>query len=532
MPTIWTNFIKEFSLKHGLKYACSLSKYKEPLKKAYKLFKEGKKWYEPINEIGVGGRLIGGNKWTDFVKDFAKKYNTTYGCSLSDEKIKNAYKLFKEGKEWYVPKLSATIETQTEEYKEPEPPKTPENIEPVVNRIEEKLKELEKRGSQNGAVSYDSSAIIANIAFINLLKKYGGECIVARIMEERGINLGINLYPIEKQSKILTEEYYSRLGKSLKDCVVRGVELICVPLTLIFGKTGGAHANMLIYRPYKRIVERFEPHGHAYGNSESHNNSFNKQLKQLWEKDLTPYIGEVKYKDPAEICPDSKGFQALEGQLQGLKSEGGGFCSMWSHFLTEMTLINPTKSTKEIIDEVFKITERQPAYLKSVIRGYVLGIEKEIDVLLKILGTNGFKFGKNSSKILTLSSNALEKWILDAMFDSSKYSKAPPQFEPLPNTVIKDKNDIEKLKETYYNKIRSLKKEDFITIYQIYGLYPPKLKVVDMPNYLINQLIDGTLDKYGATGINDINVILDEELHKKKGAFKSHLAREGYFTKK
>ena len=102
MPTIWTNFIKEFSLKHGLKYACALSKYKEPLKKAYKLFKEGKKWYEPINEIGVGGRLIGGNKWTDFVKDFAKKYNTTYGCSLSDEKIKNAYKLFKEGKEWYT----------------------------------------------------------------------------------------------------------------------------------------------------------------------------------------------------------------------------------------------------------------------------------------------------------------------------------------------------------------------------------------------------------------------------------------------
>jgi hypothetical protein len=40
------------------------------------------------------------------------------------------------------------------------------------------------------------------------------------------------------------------------------------------------------------------------------------------------------------------------------------------------------------------------------------------------------------------------------------------------------------------------------------------------------------LDKYGATGITDIDVILDEELHKKKGAFRSGLAREGYFTNK
>jgi hypothetical protein len=46
--SIWTDFVKEFSAKHSLKYACSLSKYKEQLKKAYKLFKEKKEWYEPM----------------------------------------------------------------------------------------------------------------------------------------------------------------------------------------------------------------------------------------------------------------------------------------------------------------------------------------------------------------------------------------------------------------------------------------------------------------------------------------------------
>jgi hypothetical protein len=277
--SIWTDFVKDFSSKHGLKYACSLSKYKEPLKKAYKLFKNKKNWFEPMKidaisgaepepnitftitepepepepkkpdvskplphliskreelllkykiaelkdilagykikgvskmkkddmikailehekipegvkwadkpyvyqslkdayscldddgfglkharyaleqsrkrqEAGKGGKmerqaygllqnnikryeariaeceallkrdyqkeysgsgiLTGGNKWTDFVKDYAKSYNTTYGCALNDVGIKSAYKLFKDGKTWYFPKVSATIET-------------------------------------------------------------------------------------------------------------------------------------------------------------------------------------------------------------------------------------------------------------------------------------------------------------------------------------------------------------------------------------------------------------------------------------
>jgi hypothetical protein len=99
MPSIWTNFIKEFSAKHNIKYACALSKYKDPLRKAYKLFKEGKQWYEPMtSEILIGGA----NTWTNFVKEYAVKKNTTYGCALSDIGIKNAYKLFKDGKEWFL----------------------------------------------------------------------------------------------------------------------------------------------------------------------------------------------------------------------------------------------------------------------------------------------------------------------------------------------------------------------------------------------------------------------------------------------
>jgi hypothetical protein len=682
--SIWTDFVKEFSAKHSLKYACSLSKYKEPLKKAYKLFKENKDWFEPFKidaiseasiqqpenikmsitekeepeipiynenrdtaserekvlqtfsadklrsfllnqhghqakegasvkelaldillvEVGLmpqiskpvpksapsqpvippptgkreetlktfkiaelkdilfgykikgvskmkkedmikailsheksgSGILSGGNKWTDFVKDYAKSYNTTYGCALSDIGIKGAYKLFKDGKTWYFPKVSATIETQTDDFIEPEPVKAPENIEPVVNRIEEKVKELERLGASKGAVSYDSATLITDIAFVNLLKKYGGKCVVNNIMKASGVDMGIDVNNNSNKSDIRFEVHYKRLGEKLQDCIKRGVKLICIPLSLKFGNSRTGHANMLVYRPFKRIVERFEPHGSAFGNSMADNTSFNKQLKQLWETDLKPYIGDVRFREPDEICPNPRGFQSLEGQLRGIASEGGGFCSMWAFFLAEMTFINPDKSTKEIIDEVFEITAKEPAYLKSVIRGYVIEVEKGLDELIKTMGKSGFSFkGKGiQSPYLRVAGSAgdFEAWILSVSFDSGKYSEAPPQFEPLPDVRLKDKSDEDKLQETYLNKIQSLTKDQLQNVYDLYGLYAPKGKKEMILNQLIKKLFDGGFAKYGATGLEDIDVILEEELHKKKGAYKLGLAKSGYFIAK
>jgi hypothetical protein len=703
--SIWTDFIKDFSSKHGLKYACSLSKYKEPLKKAYKLFKDKKDWFEPMKidvisgtdipiakkpelepklepnikmvieekeipiynedkdnmslrqtlletfsadklkafllnqhsyqakegssvkelaldiiliEAGLPPRnstliskakepekpktlppliskreellltykiaelkdilagykvkgvskmkkddmikailaheytgsgilaeqplvLSGGNIWTDFVKDYAKSYNTTYGCALSDGGTKSAYKLFKDGKQWYFPKVSATIETQTDDFIELTPTKAPENVEPVINRIEEKIKEMEKIGASKGAVSYSPSTLITDIAFVNLMKKYGGSCIVNNIMKSSGIDLGIEVNSKLNMSEIRFEVHYRRLGEALGECISRGVKLILIPLSLRFGSSYSGHANMLIFRPFKRLVERYEPHGLAYENSVIDNDMFNNQLKTLFEKDLTPYIGAVRYRPPDEYCPNLRGFQSLESDIDGLKQEGGGFCSMWSFFVAEMTFINPDKSTKEILDEVYDISKSDPAYLKSVIRGYVVDVEKGLDELLKVLGSSGFTFknkkmafGLNQSshdQVLT-NKTALEKWLLDSVFDTKKYSDAPPMYEPLPDVIIKEKSDVEKLKQTYFDKMRGLNVAEIKNIFSIYGLKTPKNKRDDLVYLIIKALIDGDLNKYGANGITDIDVILDEEIHKKKGAFQHGLATTGYFKKK
>jgi hypothetical protein len=428
-----------------------------------------------------------------------------------------------------------------EEFIEPEPVKAPENLKPVVNNIEEKIKKLEELGSKKGAVSYNSETILGSIAFVNFLKKYSSSCAVLNVYDTLNNNRdttisGIIINTIKKQSNIFLEPQLERLGKSLSDCVKRGIEVICIPLTLFFGKKNGGHANMLIYRPFKRIVERFEPHGQSYGNSTSNNDSINNQLKDLWEnnKILKSYIGDVRFREPADICPNPKGFQSLESEIKSLKSEGGGFCSMWSIFIAEMTIMNPDKSTKEIIDEVFTITNREPAYLKSVIRGYVLEIEDGLDKLLKIIMNKGFSFKSSTSDGLKTNKDALDKWILSVVFDNGKYSKAPPQFEPLPNTEIRDKSDIEKLKETYLNKIKSFKRHEYDALLNVYGLGLPKsVKVKDMGPFIIEQLyMNEKYRQYGVTGLKDIDIILEEELHKKKGAYKWGLARDGYFLNK
>jgi hypothetical protein len=197
-----------------------------------------------------------------------------------------------------------------------------------------------------------------------------------------------------------------------------------------------------------------------------------------------------------------------------------------------MTFINPDKSTKEIIDEVFDITKKDPAYLKSVIRGYVIDVEKGLDELLKIMGKKGFSFGGKGleTPYLTLSGSysRLSAWLLGVIFDSKKYSEAPPDFEPLPDAPIK----IADLKEAYFNKIKGFNQDTIKNMYALYGLRPFVRRNLDNLKLLVDKLADGSFAQFGATGLEDIDVMMSEGLHIKLGAYEEGLARKGYFIKK
>jgi len=421
-----------------------------------------------------------------------------------------------------------------EDFNVPQPAKAPTDIEPVVNRIDEKIKRLAEEGEKHGAVSYDASTIVTDIAFVLLMKRYGGRCLATNIMKTKGIDLGIDINNMKTRTAILHDNtILERFGEKLKECISRGIGLICIPLSLKFGTSHSGHANMLVYRPFKRLVERFEPHGVAYGNSMSDNKSFNDQLKDLWENKMTRFIGEVRFRTPEEVCPNPKGFQSFESSLKGLAKEGGGFCSMWSFFLAEMTFLNPEKSTTEIIDEVFTITAKDPAYLKSVIRGYVLEVDREMNNLFKEMGKGTFHLGKGSWKHVRGDEDAFSTWIIQNVFDSQKYSEAPPNYEPLPNVIgaINDKSDEEKLKETYITRLNSLTKDDLGRINGLYGLREWNTKKEQIITALVSSLMENRWAKYGSTGIKDLDYILDEGLYKKKD-YKGRIAPSGYFIKK
>jgi hypothetical protein len=316
----------------------------------------------------------------------------------------------------------------------PAPAKAPENINPVINRIEEKVKQLQDIGDEKGAVNYRANSWIGDLSFIILIKKYKGECLVINQeskskQKKHDLGVGITI------SKAKIENNIKQLGETLKECLNRKKELIIIPLTL------PGHANLIIFRPLLKIVERYEPHGVGFGGDANSTveRTANRLLKNLFENDLTEYIGQVKYIPPFEICPIIKqdikrkgtrkigdkqyGLQSIEASLKGLKQEGGGFCMMWSLFLAEMIFTNPNIPTIEILDEVFRITDDEPLYLKKVIRGYVVLVEKEIDNLYKILDNSNFEFTQEKNffqKNFYNKNQLLDAWVLKEMFDFQK----------------------------------------------------------------------------------------------------------------
>lgn len=505
-----------------------IDRYTEELKILERLTKNDQYLIKKYNKL-KGSGMEGGNRWTDFVKDYATRDKTTYGCALSDAGTSKAYKLFKDGKEWWFPK-SMEIETQTEEFVEPVPTPAPTNIDPVVSRINEKVRELEKAGREKGMVMYSGDVLMLNLAFVNLMKKYGSKCVIidANRPMGRSSNVGVELN-IEPELTIIDPK---RLGEKLKKCLDKGADLILIPLGLEIGESNIGHANMLVYRPSQRLVERFEPHGGVFSENDWLDKPVNEQLKQLFEVDLKPYIGDVQFREPITICPSKDGFQNLESSIGKMyrstltkaqlkaynkaDTEGGGFCGMWSLFLAEMTLLNPTKSTKEIIDEVMEITKREPVYIQSVIRGYVLEIEKQLDEVLKQIGEKGFKYGEKRVNILKLGP-ALSVWFLDNMFE--------PQD---PNLV-----------QSYKEKLKFLTKKEVNEIYHIYSLSYCNKKPAICIDILVDMLSKGLLYNKGATGLKDLDVILREKLYdaKKRNINNSMrwkysvagLAKRGYF---
>lgn len=324
-------------------------------------------------------------------------------------------------------KLFAIDSTQMEL---PVPTPAPENIEPVIEKIFAKIEKLKQKGEQHSSgVIYSDDPIIFVLVYLKLLEKYGNKCSVTTVDEhifQLSSEIAFSGIEIDEFIQELGPQQSDYLGETLKDCVDRGVNIIIIPLVINFDNS--SHANILIYKPKQKTIERFEPFGMDF------TNDFDAAFKSLVEIQLKPFLGPLTYASPALICPTPQGLQSLEASLSGFDTkEGGGFCMMWSCFLTEMILMNPENTTKEIIDQVFAITKKDPLYLKQIIRGYVKDVEEMIDELIKSVSDDTFSFiesednNAKSIDVIKKHKDLLKNYAINLIVNSKK-----PLFNPTP----------------------------------------------------------------------------------------------------
>jgi hypothetical protein len=350
------------------------------------------------------------------------------------------------------------FEIEVPEMDLPVPTPAPENIEPVITKIIKKIAELKSKGEQHSSgVLYTTDNIIMVLVYLKLLEKYGNKCSVVTVdnnIFELDSEIAFSGIELDYMDIELKEHKLNYLGETLKDCVDRGVDIIIIPLILLFKR--GSHANILIYKPKQKLMERFEPHGIG-----SHTDTFDDLLSTIVTEQLRPFLGPLTYASTNQICPNSKGFQALENTLKVFDIKEGGFCMMWSCFMAEMVLMNPENTTKEIIDEVFAITKKDPMYLKQIIRGYVKDAEEMIDELIQSVSDDTFRFiesdngNEESIDVIDKNKGVLKRYAINVILNS----KQPLFNSKQPSVESKESEDVKmgvggKRTRKYRNKKR------------------------------------------------------------------------------
>ena len=266
--------------------------------------------------------------------------------------------------------------------------------------------------------------VLSRLFYMYLFSKYGNSCPIFTGYGNFNIALSLNIYE-DKETKITKEiqDYLSQVDS----CLGAGKSIVICPVRLIF--TFGVHANLLIFRKEFKSIEVFEPHGkHFRSNSIDSErifqayrlvtDTFNKERK--YDK-YSVYLSDV-------VCPHDRGFQSLEGMawLRKEKIEGEGYCSVWSMFMCELILMNPSMSTSQVISEALKLVNYETKgnnnlmgeYLLNLIRGYTTYITRRVEKYFTLIfGESRMIAIRNGNK----KPNEEEVLLANKMFDAYVY---------------------------------------------------------------------------------------------------------------
>jgi len=219
--------------------------------------------------------------------------------------------------------------------------------------------------------------IVKDLFYIRLLEKYKNDCVLPNI------KLGYIF------TNTMTSKDISILANNIINCVKRGTHLFIIPIGFFFSNNTG-HANMFIYRvnitddkPPTHVIEHFEPHGAVFqgrDDEEAENTLDNiqnkvlellEEIKKIYNEKGKPI--ETEYISPREVCPVIRGIQKTD-----YSDNFGGFCGLWSFFFAELTVLNPTVSSKVLYSSLIELSRQDTEYIHKILIGYIIKLSEDI----------------------------------------------------------------------------------------------------------------------------------------------------------
>jgi hypothetical protein len=252
-----------------------------------------------------------------------------------------------------------------------------------IHNIHTKMDELQRF---EGVHEWKGIFLFAAVFYSYLYHRYNQTCVPGS-NTDLDTDFRLRLY----EDSTALPNYYAKsndiIMTNICKCIKKGVDILLIPIS-ITRSYGGDHANLLIYRKINNTFELFEPHGHV-----PLNNVYVDFIADINLRLQTTDKYQLIYNE--NVCPRYDGLQALAEDSTKQLSTERGYCQAWSMFFAELVLMNPKKTSKQLMENIFQkldsLDNMTPSdYLLNVIRGYVNLIRTIADFKMKTIFGDDF----------------------------------------------------------------------------------------------------------------------------------------------
>ncbi len=185
---------------------------------------------------------------------------------------------------------------------------------------------------------------------------------------------------------------FDAVYQKYKECKKKNL-ILCIPFNI--GRSA-EHRNMLIINHHSNTFERYEPHGSETTGILDFSTTFDTILKKMMNYLNKQYNEKFTYMSPIQTCPKKPklegdkeiGFQALEGREEPrgedlyksiMFREVKGYCCMWSFFMMDIRLRNPTTNPKKLFTDAYLLLRKGDKPFRTFIRAFTNEIMNDMN---------------------------------------------------------------------------------------------------------------------------------------------------------